>query len=97
MSARYEDEAKSYGSGAGYGAGSGSVAGAGASVASGAAAGELEQPTIELEHAIGFTGCVPGGLRYHPNGTLFVVCNHNQLTHASGSPIEDTTTYVAAL
>ena len=67
MSARYEDEAKSYGSGAGYGAGSGSVAGAGASVASGAAAGELEQPTIELEHAIGFTGCVPGGLRYHPN------------------------------
>ena len=60
------DEAKSYASGgAGYGAG----AGGGESGAAGAA---LDAPTIELEHAIGFAGCVPGGLRYHPNGRDFV-------------------------
>lgn len=61
------DESKSYTSGgAGYGAGAG--AGGGES----GAGGGLDAPTIELEHAIGFAGCVPGGLRYHPNGRDFV-------------------------
>lgn len=62
------DESKSYTSGgAGYGAGAGAGGGE-----SGAGGGGLDAPTIELEHAIGFAGCVPGGLRYHPNGRDFV-------------------------
>ena len=30
------------------------------------------EPAIELEHAIGFNGTIPSGLKYHPNGTDFV-------------------------